>query len=602
MGKLKKLKKVVAILLAITTALSTLTFNSLETQAAESEWNFSYTGAVQEWVCPVTGAYKLEVWGASGGRTCLQTPNINGETILGSYGGEGGYSYGTVQLQAGDRLYICVGQEGVSRYRGIWGNENENGDWVVTHIESGDSFNGGGSSGQYGNGVHYMMGGGGGGATHIALNVNDGELKNYEDNQNDVLIVAGGGGGGAWHSSGTNATGGNGGGTTGGNARRVEGGQSDRGGRHVKHQDVSLVMDAYGNPIQRDGHTWQRYGSEVERINNCVNPHSWRVWDNDNEDWYKLPNDGCVGPDNTWIYGPGYERVTHLCGSFGKGGDSYNNNGSGGGGWYGGGGGSDGSADGGGGGSSHLNTALYGGGMMQGGNRGNGKAKVTALHVHTYTGTITTAPTCTTNGVRTYTCTCGDFYTEEIAALGHACPSDFSYADNNGITNGLAYKNCTRCSTRLDSKWLNRIRVRYQNADGSYGSYSNVVNGYYYSGNAISWSRAADAAYQYAGTSWTSTTVAKSVDITVYRKYYTLTLNKGTGISAVSGAGSKLYGSSVTIDATVKPGYSWVSWNGTWRITDKRYTFTMPAYDVTLEANGNPITYQIRYDRGLTNN
>lgn len=40
-------------------------------------------------------------------------------------------------------------------------------------------------------------------------------------------------------------------------------------------------------------------------------------------------------------------------------------------------------------------------------------------HEHSYTSTVTTAATCTTDGVRTYTCSCGDSYTEAIPATGH---------------------------------------------------------------------------------------------------------------------------------------------------------------------------------------
>ena len=42
-------------------------------------------------------------------------------------------------------------------------------------------------------------------------------------------------------------------------------------------------------------------------------------------------------------------------------------------------------------------------------------------HTHSYVGTVTTEPTCTASGVKTYTCSgCSDSYTEEIAALGHS--------------------------------------------------------------------------------------------------------------------------------------------------------------------------------------
>lgn len=41
-------------------------------------------------------------------------------------------------------------------------------------------------------------------------------------------------------------------------------------------------------------------------------------------------------------------------------------------------------------------------------------------HGHSYTSSITTAPTCTEKGVLTYKCECGHSYTEAIAAKGHA--------------------------------------------------------------------------------------------------------------------------------------------------------------------------------------
>ena len=40
-------------------------------------------------------------------------------------------------------------------------------------------------------------------------------------------------------------------------------------------------------------------------------------------------------------------------------------------------------------------------------------------HEHTYTSEVTTQPTCTQEGVMTYTCTCGDSYTESIPTIAH---------------------------------------------------------------------------------------------------------------------------------------------------------------------------------------
>ncbi len=52
-------------------------------------------------------------------------------------------------------------------------------------------------------------------------------------------------------------------------------------------------------------------------------------------------------------------------------------------------------------------------------------------HTHTYTATVTTAPTCTTDGEATYTCTvCGDTYTEPIPATGdHVDEDNDGYCD-----------------------------------------------------------------------------------------------------------------------------------------------------------------------------
>ncbi|MDE7396063.1 MAG: hypothetical protein K2M95_08120, partial [Clostridiales bacterium] len=117
------------------------------------------------------GKYKLEVWGAQGGE------GYYGNT----YGGRGGYSYGTITLTSETTLYVAVGGKGSDTYR----NEKTNGP------ASGGGWNGGG---------HLVSTGGatGGGATHIATALRgDGQLKNYASYKTEVLLVGGGGGGGA---------------------------------------------------------------------------------------------------------------------------------------------------------------------------------------------------------------------------------------------------------------------------------------------------------------------------------------------------------------------------------------------------------------------
>ena len=70
------------------------------------------------------------------------------------------------------------------------------------------------------------------------------------------------------------------------------------------------------------------------------------------------------------------------------------------------------------------------------------------VHTHSYTETITTTPTCTENGIKTYTCGCGNSYTEVIPATGHQF-SDYVY--NNDATtsaDGTKTRHCTVCDVR----------------------------------------------------------------------------------------------------------------------------------------------------------
>ena len=111
---------------------------------------------MQEFTAPINGNYKLEVWGAQGEGS----------------GGKGGYTCGYKSLNVSNNLYVCVG--GRCQYPIL-------------------PYNGGGVA--WKNSTEYCRGGGyGGGASHIAT-TNRGELKNYVNNQSEVLLVAGGGGG-----------------------------------------------------------------------------------------------------------------------------------------------------------------------------------------------------------------------------------------------------------------------------------------------------------------------------------------------------------------------------------------------------------------------
>ena len=125
--------------------------------------NMYSTSGEQIFTVPVTGTYKLEVWGAQGG---------------GTNGGYGAYSVGSIKLNKDQKLYINVG-----------GN---------TSTGTG-GYNGGGSV------VENVYGGGG--ATHIATV--SGLLSTLSSKTSNILIVAGGGG------EGNSYAGGGGGGISG---------------------------------------------------------------------------------------------------------------------------------------------------------------------------------------------------------------------------------------------------------------------------------------------------------------------------------------------------------------------------------------------------
>ena len=90
---------------------------------------------------------------------------------------------------------------------------------------------------------------------------------------------------------------------------------------------------------------------------------------------------------------------------------------------------------------------------------------------------------------------------------------------------------------------------------------------------------------------------------TIPENAYQVTLQKGTGVQSVSGAGSYTMGQSVTINATLATGYHWKGWTGTYQTTTKRYTFSMPGQDVSMTASAeiNHSTLRVDPNGGIWN-
>ena len=136
--------------------------------------DFDYTGDVQTFTAPKSGTYLLEAWGAQG--ACETDANL---------GGKGGYTSGTIMLNAGETIYVYVGQQPEAK-RTVKGESNPGG------------WNGGGQTYH----AWSQSGSGGGGATDFRLvksTASDG-WSGFDSLKTRIMVAAGGGGGsdGGW--------------------------------------------------------------------------------------------------------------------------------------------------------------------------------------------------------------------------------------------------------------------------------------------------------------------------------------------------------------------------------------------------------------------
>ena len=137
--------------------------------STNKSYDFDYTGDSQEFVAPKNGNYRVELWGAAGGR------DLSDNVLSTRRGGYGAYTAGDIYLNAGTKFYVYVGGKGADGVKGKispggW-NGGGYGDWDHTDDET------------YG---------GGGGATDIRIT--GGEWNNEESLKSRIMVAAGGGG------------------------------------------------------------------------------------------------------------------------------------------------------------------------------------------------------------------------------------------------------------------------------------------------------------------------------------------------------------------------------------------------------------------------
>jgi type II secretory pathway pseudopilin PulG len=143
--------------------------------------NVGSVGGKGTYVVPETGYYRFEVWGADGGQSQVVTsPDQNGR---------GGYAAGTVELSAGETVYLTVGGAGAGA--------------VDKSALNKGGYNGGGLA--HNSSIDNYTRASGGGATDVRV---------VSDDVNNRILVAGGAGGNSGHD--IACIGGDGGGKQGG--------------------------------------------------------------------------------------------------------------------------------------------------------------------------------------------------------------------------------------------------------------------------------------------------------------------------------------------------------------------------------------------------
>lgn len=82
------------------------------------------------------------------------------------------------------------------------------------------------------------------------------------------------------------------------------------------------------------------------------------------------------------------------------------------------------------------------------------------VHTHNYAEEITTDATCEADGLKTFTCECGDTYTEPISATGHIYENYISNNDATYISDGTETAKCNTCDL-TDTRTAEGSKLEY---------------------------------------------------------------------------------------------------------------------------------------------
>ena len=170
---------------------------------------------------------------------------------------------------------------------------------------------------------------------------------------------------------------------------------------------------------------------------------------------------------------------------------------------------------------------------------------------HSYTSKVTTAATCTSNGVRTYTCSsCGDSYTESIAATGHSYSSKVTSA--TCTSSGYTTYTCTSCGysytgnnvSSTGHSYTGKVTSATCTEDG-YTTYTCTACGNSYTGNLV----------LATGHDYTTVVTAPTCTDNGYTTYTCIACGKSYVSDIVTASGHKYSGESCTTCGAANPNY-----------------------------------------------
>ena len=96
----------------------------------------------------------------------------------------------------------------------------------------------------------------------------------------------------------------------------------------------------------------------------------------------------------------------------------------------------------------------------------------TEPHVHSYTSSVVKKATCTAEGTKKYTCSCGDSYTEAIKAKGHTWGKWLQIVTSNTLDPTGTYRICSACKAEERSMNYSAMLKKYVTLVGFLNSYT----------------------------------------------------------------------------------------------------------------------------------